>query len=250
MPILIEACVDSVESARAAESAGARRLELCSNLAEGGCTPSLGMLDAILQRVAVPVMVMIRPRGGDFCYSDDEFAVMESDLQRVRERGVHGVVFGMLTLDGDIDLPRTRRMVELARPLECTFHRAFDLARDPLAALDHLIESGVARLLSSGQQPTAIAGRQCLRHLVDRAAGRIEVMAGGGVRPDHVLELVQKTGVREIHVNGAATRCSPMRFRRDGLSFGSVAIGDEYRTAGENSRRIRDCLAQLEASSL
>ncbi|MBM4002598.1 MAG: copper homeostasis protein CutC [Planctomycetes bacterium] len=247
MSTLIEACVDSVESAMAAESAGAHRLELCGNLAEGGCTPSLGLLDVVLQRVVIPVMVMIRPRGGDFCYSDDEFLVMETDLRQAREHGADGAVFGLLTLDGEVDLPRTQRMVELAQPLDCTFHRAFDLAVDPLAAVEQLIASGVTRLLSSGQQATAIAGRECLRRLVDRAAGRIKIMAGGGVRPEHVGDLVRETGVREVHVNGGATRRSPMRFRRDGLCFGLETIGDEYRTAGENSQRIRQCVAQLDS---
>lgn len=192
-----EACVDSVESARAAEAAGADRLELCGP-GEGGLTPSPGLLADVLRTARVPVHVMVRPREGDFVYSADEFAEMRRDVQRAREAGAHGVVFGVLRADHTLDVDRMAELVALARlPVVC--HRAFDRTPDADAALDTLIALGVGRALTSGHARTALEGRETLARHVRRAGDRIVILAGGSVRAGTAHEIVAATGVRELH---------------------------------------------------
>ncbi len=194
---LIEACVVSVESARAAEAAGADRLELCGP-GEGGLTPSPHLLDAVLRIARVPVHVMIRPREGDFVYSADELAEMRRDVGVARDAGAHGVVFGILRADGSLDVDRMGELTALANlPVVC--HRAFDRTPDADAALDALITLGVGRVLTSGHARTALEGRATLARHVRRAEGRITILAGGSVRAANVLELLAATGVSELH---------------------------------------------------
>jgi copper homeostasis protein len=198
--ILVEACVDSVASARAAERGGARRVELCDALFDGGTTPSAGMIAACREAVAIPVFVMIRPRGGGFVYSDEERDVMRRDIVVARELGADGVVIGALLPNGDVDLALVRALVEAARGVPVTFHRAFDLTPDLEASLESLADAGVQRILTAGGAPTAAEGASVLGTLVRRAGSRIVVMAGGGVREENVGELVARSGVREVHV--------------------------------------------------
>jgi copper homeostasis protein len=197
--ILHEVCADSFDGAVAAARAGARRIELCARLDLGGLTPVESELVRVLASVRVPVHVMIRPRAGDFVVSRSELATMCASIERAKSLGAHGAVFGALTADREIDVETTRRLVGAARPLAVTFHRAFDEVREPARALETLVELGVERVLTSGQAATALAGRAAIRALVIQAAGRIVVMAGGGVRSDHVAQLVVETGVREVH---------------------------------------------------
>jgi copper homeostasis protein len=211
--VLFEACVDSVASAVVAADGGAGRLELCDNLVEGGTTPSAGMIARCVARVAIPVCVMIRPRGGDFLYDADEVAVMELDIDGARVAGAAGVVFGALTADGMIDADLTRRLVKRARPLPVIFHRAFDMTRDLSASLDTLIALGVDRILTSGGGTTALEGVETLAALVAQSAGRIAIMAGVGVRASNVAELVRRSGVREVHARLTETVGSGMQFR-------------------------------------
>ena len=164
--ILVEACVDSVESARAAERGGADRLELCDNLVEGGTTPSAGMIAECRTHVRIPIYVMIRPRGGDFLYSPVELEVMVRDIALARELGADGVVFGMLTNAGKVDRKRTARFVNLSYPLDVTFHRAIDVSRDPLEALEVLVDAGVDRVLTSGGAAKALAGSRVIAAMV------------------------------------------------------------------------------------
>ncbi|HET9708635.1 MAG TPA: copper homeostasis protein CutC [Gemmatimonadales bacterium] len=184
---MLEACVDSVESALSAQAGGADRVELCDNLLEGGTTPSAGVIALCCARLRIPVHVLIRPRGGDFVYSDLELDVMRRDIAVARQHGAQGVVFGILLPDGAIDVPRTGALVAAARPLRVTFHRAFDFTADPDQALDDLIALGVDRLLTSGQAATALDGTGILARLVRRAAGRIAIAAGGGLSEENVL---------------------------------------------------------------
>ena len=198
--MIVEACVDSVESALAAERGGAARLELCDALFDGGTTPSAGMIAACRERVSIPVFVIIRPRGGGFVYSDDELDVMRRDIVAARGLGADGVVIGALGTDGTVDVAQTRSLVDVAGDLAVTFHRAFDFTPAPGPALESLISAGVSRVLTSGGAPTAREGIPGIAALVRQAGDRLVVMAGGGVKEENVREIVDGTGVREVHV--------------------------------------------------
>lgn len=226
--LLVEVAVESVAGAYAAVMGGAGRIELCSSLALGGLTPSVGLCQAVCAAVQVPVFAMLRPRAGDFLYEPDEVDVIVRDLEALREAGAAGFVVGALDRNGHIDKRRMREFVELAGDLPVTCHRAFDVCRDADQALETLCELGVTRLLTSGQAPSAPDGRMRIKELVQRARGRLTVMAGAGVRPDNVVRLVELTGVREVHLSAAGSRDSRMAFRRDGVAMGSGPLPDEY----------------------
>jgi copper homeostasis protein len=221
--ILIEICIDSVASAMAAERGGARRLELCGDLLEGGTTPSAGMIERVRASVSISLQVMIRPRGGDFCYTPDEFEVMQRDLQAARKLGADGVVFGLLDADGVVDTERSRKLVELARPMDATFHRAFDVSADLLRSLEDVCATGADRILTSGGQPTALQGANSIAEVVRAARGRIVIMPGGGITPDNVRHIIEETATRQIHAALISSVSSPMRFRNPRISMGSAA---------------------------
>ena len=235
--ILVEACVDSIESAAAATQGGAGRIELCANLVEGGTTPSAGTI-ALARDLGVVVHVMIRPRGGDFCYTAREFESMRRDVREARRLGADGVVFGMLAPDGTIDAERSRILLEEARPLRVTVHRAFDVSRDPDEALDALIGLGVDRVLTSGQQAAVPDGLPLIRSLVRQAAGRIGILPGGGITAANVAEVVRATGVREVHVHAARAFPSPMAFRNPKVAMGQPYTPDEYRRVETAAEQI------------
>jgi copper homeostasis protein len=236
--VLVEACVAGVASARTAEASGAGRVELCSGLVEGGITPSLGLMARVRERVEIPVHVLIRPRGGDFLYDGDELEVMLRDIAAVKAAGCEGVVLGALDPAGAVDREVTARLADAARPLSVTFHRAFDLARDPAEALEVLLELGIDRLLTSGQAPTARQGAACIAGLVRRAAGRLVIMAGGGIDQAAAAELVAETGVRELHVGGGGAVPSAMVFRREGVPMGKSYRPDEYVRVETDAERL------------
>jgi len=198
--ILVEACVDSVASSLAAERGGAGRLELCDALFDGGTTPSAGMIAACKAAVSIPVFVMIRPRGGGFVYSDHERDVMRRDIAVARDLGADGIAIGGLRPDYTVDVTLVRRLVEEARGLPVTFHRAFDFTRDLPESLESLAEAGVQRVLSSGGAPTAAEGADVLAGLVRQAGSRLAVIAGGGVREENIRDLISVSGVQEVHV--------------------------------------------------
>ena len=226
--LTFEVCVDSVESAVAAERGGAGRIELCSDLINGGLTPSYGMLRTVRAAVNIELMAMVRPRGGDFCYSDAEFLVMQEDLAAAKDAGADGVVFGLLSPDGTVDTARTKHLLELARPLPVTFHRAFDMTRDPFAALEQLAALRVARLLTSGQEPTALEGVDLIAELVRRAGRRLVVMPGGGITERNVGRIVSATGVTEVHFGCAVPAEGRMVFRNPRVFMGGALRPPEY----------------------
>lgn len=237
--VLLEACVDSVESALAAQAGGADRVELCEDLLEGGTTPSAGMIEVCQERLGIPMHVLVRPRGGDFVYSDTEIEVMQRDIALARRLGVNGVVFGALRPDGSIDLERTRALMGAARPLSITFHRAFDFTPDADAALDVLIRLGIERVLTSGQAPTAMEGTQALQRLVTRAEGRIGILAGGGLNEENIAGVAERTGVREVHVRATALLESPASFRPRHLTLLKQPLPNEFDRAVTDPERIR-----------
>lgn len=199
MSILVEACVETVEESVIAARAGAGRLELCDNMAVGGTTPSADLFEAVRERVSIPIAAMVRPRGGSFVYSRDELGQLWRDLETMKAIGADVLVSGILMDDGSIDRARTRELVTRAGSNPVTLHLAFDVVPDQLAALDFLIDAGVARVLTSGGAPTAAQGIDSLAALVERADGRISIMAGGKVRAHNAREIVLGSGVREVH---------------------------------------------------
>ena len=203
MNVRVEICAEGITSALAAGQGGADRVELCENLDVGGVTPGAGSIAVASERLSIPVHVLIRPRGGDFVYSDDELQAMKRDVQAAKALGASGVVLGFLTREGRADVERVAWLAEAARPLRVTFHKAFDAVRDPFEALDDLIGLGIDRVLTSGHAPTAMEGLATLAELTRRAAGRIAVMAGGSIQLEQVRPIVG-AGVKEIHLGSAA----------------------------------------------
>jgi copper homeostasis protein len=227
-PILIEACVDSPQSALAAQQGGAGRVELCADLFAGGCTPSAGSVLLARRLLSIPVNVIIRPRGGDFCYSEAEFEQMRLDIEFCKQAEVSGVVIGILTPEGVVDFDRTARLIELARPLSVTFHRAFDVTRDPWEALDALISVGVDRILTSGQEPTVLEGLDLICDLVKAAGDRVIIMPGGGVSARNIRKIADATAAREIHAYAAEPKSSPMRYLNPRVYMGGELRLPEY----------------------
>jgi copper homeostasis protein len=243
--IRVEVVVDSVQGAVAAAAAGAHRLELCCALGEGGLTPSVGLVQAVKAVVSLPVVAMLRPRGGDFLFDDSEFDVLLRDVAALRTAGADELITGMLTADGDFDRARMAAIVQAAAPLPVACHRAFDCARAPTAALEQLTELGVARVLTSGQRRTALAGAPTIATLVALAGSRITVLAGGGVRAANVRALVAQTGVREVHLSATAWSGSPMRHRNPEVEIGSAAPPGEHSLRRTDPAEIGAVLAAL-----
>jgi copper homeostasis protein len=242
--VLIEACVDSVASALAAERGGAGRLELCDNLYDGGTTPSAGMISAVKAAVRIPVFVIVRPRGGGFVYTDEEIAVMRLDIEAARMLGADGVVVGALTRDAQVDGERLRVLVAAAGSLPATFHRAFDLARDLPAALDAIARCGVSRVLTSGGAPSAREGVNVIASLVRGANGTITVMAGGGVREENIQEIVRGAGVREVHVRGTRIARTTMPTDRE-IRLRKQVLADEGAWEETDEVRVREFVQRV-----
>jgi copper homeostasis protein len=241
---IFEVCVDSVDSAVAAEQGGATRVELCAALLEGGLTPSAGTIAITREQVSIGLQVMIRPRGGDFLYSDTEFTSMKHDIELAKQLGSNGVVFGLLTAAGDIDSDRTRVLLDLAKPMNVTFHRAFDMTRDPIAALETLIGLGINRVLTSGQEVSALEGAELVHGLLVHADDKIIVMPGGGITEQNIKKVLDTTGAKEIHVTGTRTKNSPMTFRNDRCFMGGVIRPPEYSMIITDADRIRALVQQ------
>lgn len=244
--VLIEVCVDSTEGALAAQEGGAQRVELCSALFEGGLTPSAGAISVAREHVRIGLNVIIRPRSGDFLYSDAEMELMTEDIRVAKRLGADGVVIGVLDSDGRVDVDRTARLIAEARPLSVTFHRAFDMTRDPFEALEQLIRLRVDRVLTSGQESTALAGIDLLRDLVSAAGERMTVMPGGDIQERNIQKIVHLTGARELHVTGFQTVGSPMRFRNERVFMGGELRPPEYDRMVTDAERIRKLVRRVQ----
>jgi copper homeostasis protein len=218
----VEICVDSVESATAAERGGAQRVELCSDLLEGGVTPSAGLVSIVRQQIDIGVFVMIRPRGGDFCYTDLEFGIMQQDIRQARDLGADGIILGVLDRQARVDVARTRKLVELAGPLPVTFHRAIDMTPDPRAALEDVVATGAARVLTSGGAPKVTKGLAVVARMVETAGDRLAVMAGGGITPETIAGVAEATGATEFHASLRTARPSPVEFHRQDVQMGEI----------------------------
>ncbi|MGN6144454.1 MAG: copper homeostasis protein CutC [Mesorhizobium sp.] len=242
---LIEICVEGIDGLLAAQAAGADRVELCASLIEGGITPSLGTVRAALDLATIPFHVIVRPRGGDFLYSEAEYRSMLADVEALRDAGVAGVVVGCLKEDGTIDEDRMTALAKAAGPLNVTCHRAFDMTRDPFEALEALVRCGVGRVLTSGQRDTAVEGADLLAALVEKAAGRIIILGCGALAPDTIGTVRRKTGLTEMHFASLKDVPSAMRYRNPKVGMGGSDLDREYR----NTVTDRDLVAATIAAA-
>ena len=242
--IIVEIAAHSVQSALAAQSGGAHRVELFSDPLEGGVTASTGLISVIRDQLKIPLHVLIRPRGGDFCYSDEEQDVMHRDIVAAKQIGVDGVVLGVLNPEGSVNVELTRELVEAARPMSVTYHRAFDLCRDLAAALKDVSACGADRVLTSGGAALASKGIPTLEWLVKEAGEQISLIAAGGIRPANVRAIVQQTGVTEVHAGLRATVSGPMLFRNETVSFGGAR--NEFERIVVQGRDVRSLVEQTQ----
>ena len=255
MPYTLEVCVDSVASALAAKRGGADRLELCADLIIGGTTPSLALVRQVKAETGLPVRALLRPRFGDFCYDKWELAQMAETAAELVQAGADGIVTGVLTPDGALDVDALRPIYAAARaaataagrPVACTLHRAFDVCRDPFAALEAAKELGLATILTSGQAASAPAGATLLHQLVDAAGSNIEILAGAGVTPQNLPALAADTGAHAFHLSGKQVLDSRMTFRREGVPMGLPGFSEfeVWQTREETIRQARNALDAL-----
>ena len=238
MSTKLEIAVFSVEAAVTALKAGAHRIEFCENPQEGGTTPSYGSLKTLRSYTTQPVFPIIRPRGGDFLYTKNEFKVMRSDILMARKLDYPGIVIGLLNQDGSIDLERTKRLVDLASPMEVTFHRAFDRCNDPFKALEDIIATGCKRILTSGQFPNAADAQPLLKKLVEQAGDRIIIMPGSGVRSNNIKEITQATAAKEMHSSARQMQASKMLYTKDSMK-------ENLQATGVDADEIKKMLAEL-----
>src|SRR5436853_4464394 len=215
--MVLEIAVFNIRSALLAVHAGADRIELCENAADGGATASYGTLKTIKEKISIPVFPIIRARGGDFLYTDEEYAVMQKDVLLCKQLGFEGVVIGLLNKDAAIDIERTKRLAELSYPMEVTFHRGFDRTKDPFQSLEDVIECGCQRILTSGQVPNAFDGKELIKKLIEQADDRIIIMPGSGVRSNNIKELAAYTGATELHSSARKAITSEMKFVNTGM---------------------------------
>lgn len=242
---IIEVCANSTESCVEAQLGGAYRVELCAGIPEGGTTPSYGEIVTARENVGIKLNVIIRPRGGDFLYSDLEIASMLRDIEMAKKCGADGVVFGCLTKDGLVDVEKNRILVEAAKGMSTTFHRAFDVCKEPLDALETIIGLGFDRLLTSGQKASAILGQSLIKELVARAGRRIIIMAGCGVNESNVADLARVTGAKEFHMSVRQTVESGMTYKNCEVSMGGTVCIDEFKRDVTSARRVEKSIKEL-----
>lgn len=245
---ILEIAAYSVEGAIEAQSGGASRVELCGNLTEGGTTPSAAVIKLARDRLIIDLNIMIRPRGGDFYYSNIEFETMAKDIEVAKSYGANGVVLGLLLSDGRVDTQRTRMLVDLAAPMSVTFHRAFDMTINPFTALEDIIRCGADRILTSGQENSAPEGVRKIKELVDRAGERIIIMPGSGINEHTVSDVAAVTGAKEFHMSAKKKINGNMEYRKTGISMGAEGKNEYHRwvTDREQVSRVVQILSRKE----
>lgn len=239
----LEVCANSFTSALAAQYGGAVRVELCENMAEGGTTPSYAQIKMCKEKLSIAIWPIIRPRGGDFLYSEDEFNIMKEDIRVCKALHCDGAVTGILTKDGEIDALRCKELVELASPMPLAFHRAFDMCRDRISALEQLISLGFVRVLSSGGMRNALEGAAALSALVKLADGRISIMPGAGINPQNLATLQALTGATTFHASARTKILSAMEYRNETAKMGNAA--DEYQYEQTAVDLVRQLVSKL-----
>jgi copper homeostasis protein len=245
--ILLEVCCGSLDDAIQAELGGADRIELCSALFLGGLTPSAGTIIEAKRRLHIPFVAMVRPRAGGFCYSSAEMDVMLRDTENAIELGAHGVVFGILKENGSIDVERSRQILKRIGNRQAVFHRAFDVTPDPLRALDELIDLGITRVLTSGQQNAAAEGADLIRRLIEHARGRIEILPGGGLRVHTIDDFVARTGCRQVHLAAPGIQYDNSTLARPSVTFGGALYPSEVRYEVTDRSVVENVVKQLRA---
>ena len=244
----IEICTNSVTSCLEAQKGGAYRVELCAGIPEGGTTPSYGEIAVAREMLSIKLNVIIRPRGGDFLYSDVEHQAMLRDIEIAKELGVDGVVIGCLTADGEIDIERNKELIDAAKGMNVTFHRAFDMCKDPFKSLEQIISLGCERILTSGQQPTAIEGVSLLKELVEKAGNRIIIMPGSGVNEDNIETLAKETNAKEFHFSAREPIDSKMIYRNPDLKMGGTVVSiDEYAQNVTSADKVKRTIEKLKS---
>lgn len=241
---MLEVCVDSVESAIAAKRGGAKRLELCGNLIIGGTTPTPALYRAVREAVDIKIHALIRPRFGDFCYTDAEFEIIKGEVRQFRELGADGVVIGILRPDGSLNIEQMKELVEEAGEMHITLHRAFDVCSDPMKTLEECVELGIHTILTSGQEAGALKGADLLKKLKETAHGRINILVGAGVNSGNLEELCRVTGLNHFHLSGKKVLDSSMEYRREGVPMGLPGISEFsiWRTDEEEIRKAAEVL--------
>jgi copper homeostasis protein len=245
--VLLEICCGSIDDAIEAEKGGADRVELCSALFLGGLTPSVGTIQEAKRRLRIPIMVMVRPRSGGFCYTEAEMASMERDAEAAIENGADGVVFGILQPDGRIDLARCRRIRQLIGKRQAVFHRAFDVTPDPFEALEQLVDLNMTRILTSGQKESVPEGVQLIKRMIERAGDRIEILPGGGIQLWNAKEVIERTGCRQVHLTAAGTAFDPSTQVRPEITFGGALHPPENRYQVTDAKLVRALSAMLQS---
>lgn len=240
----LEVCVDSVESAVAAERGGADRLELCGNLVIGGTTPGINLFRQVREHCSLPVFVLIRPRYGDFLYTEHEVQIMEKDIRMFKSCGADGIVTGCLCADGSLDQKQMAIFCQAAAGLPVTLHRAFDMCREPGKALEDAVSLGISTILTSGQEENCIKGKALLKKLVRQADNRIDILVGGGVHAEVIPALIRETGAKSFHLSGKILRESSMLYRKEGVHMGIPGM-DEYALMRTDEEQIRQAKRSL-----
>lgn len=244
---ILECCVDSVESALEAKKGGADRIELCSALVIGGLSPSKALFEKVKSEVGIRTHVLLRPRFGDFCYTDYEHQIIKEEVRMFREAGADGVVIGSLQPDGSLHMEQMKELVSEAGGMSITLHRAFDMCKDPVQTLEQVKELGIHTILTSGQKNHCVDGTGLLKQLVEKAEGKVDILIGGGVDASVIRELYEKTGTNCYHMSGKIVLDSEMEYRKEDVSMG-VASMSEYqiwRTSAERVRAARSVLENL-----